>query len=248
MNTNHLPVDGTEELQPQPDILDADDADEVSVSDIPIPRFPIPPPPPGSPQPSFKSDPGYIDPFVDTANVLDAVSIPDIPIPRRPIPPPPGSPPPGESGHDHGFVNPFDDTAIWKTLEQYSSMQRMIRELGEEVETHQQTILSLKDEHAKALKKVKEEHAAELKKTKDKCDEIIKSVRKKELATLELEVECLENENVELKKGTAEMKKKIRDGREWGVEKIESMGYALEEMMFELEKRMGDDKNEPNSQ
>ena len=30
---------------------------------------------------------------------------------------------------------------------------------------------------------------------------------------------------------------------EWEVESIESMGYALEDMMFEVEKRVGDDKN-----
>lgn len=125
-------------------------------------------------------------------------------------------------------------------------MQRMIRELGEEVETHQQTTLSLKDEHAAELQKVRdehaaeltkteEEHAAELKKTKE-CDEIVKGVREKEIARLELEVECLGNENKALKK-------KMGDAKEWGVGRIESMGYALEDMMFELEKRMADDKN-----
>ena len=82
------------------------------------------------------------------------------------------------------------------------------------------------------FRSTKEEHAVEL-----------KNVREKELATLKLEVECLENENVEWKNENEALKKKIHDDREWGVEKIEGMGYALEEMMFELENRMGDDKD-----
>lgn len=250
LNTSKSLADNTQE--PQRDVLDT-----ISDDDIPIPR---PIPAPGLPQPSTKSDPCYINPFDDMANVLDTVSDSDIPIPIPP-PPPPGSPTPSQTNHDHGFINPFDDsaaiaesehyhgfidpfddTAIWKTLEQHSSMKRMIRELGEEVEIHQQTILSLKDGHAKELQKVRDEHAGKLKETEDRCGEAIKSVREKELATLVLEVENLENENVELKNEIAEMKKKIRDGREWGVEKIESMGYALEAMMFELENRMGDGK------
>lgn len=68
------------------------------------------------------------------------------------------------------------------------------------------------------------EHAGELKNTEERCDEIVKGVRKKEIVTLELEAECLGNENEAFKnedeafKNENEaFKKKMGDAKERGV-------------------------------